>query len=217
MTSPQPTPPLPSPPHPAQAARSLAQAALAAAGAWAQPLDLARHRRAVSQLYSALRDVGIATRGLAQWVPADTPPGTASPEFARHVASGAGWLLSAWNSLDGVPAFEGLGQLADPDEPGAALCRAARLTILAWRQPSGSSLDRDTAIRRLITATGFLSAATLSLATYAPRHRAIDLQAVSASLAEATGSLTAAVQEPRNGATPGPEHGPSRHQPGAPE
>ena len=75
MTSRQPAPPLPPPPQPAQAARALAEAALAAAGAWAQPLDSARHSRAVSQLYSALRDVGIATRGLADWQPADAVPG----------------------------------------------------------------------------------------------------------------------------------------------
>jgi hypothetical protein len=105
--------------------------------------------------------------------------------------------------LEGVLAFEGLGQLPDPDEPGAALCHAARRTILAWRQPSGSSFDRDTAIRRLITATGFLSTATVSLATYAPRHRAIDLQAVNASLAEVTADLTAAIQETDSDAMPG--------------
>jgi len=217
MTSPQPAPPLPPPPQPAQAAWALAEAALAAAGAWAQPLDSTRHSRAVSQLYSALRDLGIATRGLAGWQPGDAPPGTASAEFARHVTSGARWLLSAWHILDGVLAFEGLGQLPDPDEPGTALCHAARSTILAWRQPSGSSFDRDTAIRRLTTATGFLSAATVSLATYAPRRRAIDLQAVGASLAEVTADLTAAIQETGSGDAPGPEQEPARHQPGDPE
>jgi hypothetical protein len=133
------------------------------------------------------------------------------------VTSGARWLLSAWNSLDGVLAFEGLGQLPDPDEPGAALCHAARGTILVWRQPSGTNLDRDTAIRRLITATGFLSAATVGLATYAPRRRAIDLQAVGASLTEVTADLTAAVQEADSGTAPGPGQEPAPHQPGGPE
>ena len=217
MTSPQPAPPLPPPPQPAQAARALAEAALAAAGAWAQPLDSARHSRAVSQLSSALRDVGIATRELAGWQPADAPPGTASAEFARHVTSGARWLLSALHTLDGVLAFEGLGRLPDPDEPGTALCHAARSTIAAWREPSGSNLDRDTAIRRLTTATGFLSAATVGLATYAPRDRAVDLQAVGASLAEATADLTAAIQETDSDAMPGRPVEPGRHQLGAPE
>lgn len=215
MTRSQPAQPLPPPPQPAQAAQALAEAALAAAGAWAQPLDSTRHSRAVSQLYSVLRDLGFATRSLAGWQPADAPPGTASAQFARHVTAGARRLLSAWTSLDGAPAFDGLGQLPDPDEPGAALCHAARSTILAWRQPSGSSFDRDTAIRRLITATGFLSAATASLATYAPSRDAIRLQAVGASLAEVTADLTAAIQDApdpchRAQATPRPRprHGP---------
>jgi len=216
MTSPQPAPPLPPPPHPAQAARALAETALAAAGAWAQPLDPGRHNRAVSQLYSALRDVGIATRGLADWHPADAPPGTASAEFARHVTSGARWLLSAWTSLEGVLAAEGLDPLPDPDEPGAALCHTARSTIPAWRQPTGTGAERDATIRRLITAAGFLSAATLGLATWAPR-RAVDLQSVGASLAEVTADLTAAVQETGSDAMPGRAVGPARRPLGAPE
>jgi len=216
MTSPQPAPPLPPPPHPAQAARALAETALAAAGAWAQPLDSTRHSRAVSQLYSVLRDLGIATRGLAEWRPADAPPGTASAEFARHVTSGARWLLSAWISLEGVLASEGLGPMPDPDEPGAALCHAARSTIPTWRQPAGTGAERDATIRRLITATGFLSAATLGLATWAPCD-AVDLQSVGASLAEVTADLTAAVQETDSNVMPGHAVGPARRQLGAPE
>lgn len=213
MTSSHPTPPLPPPPHPAQAARSLAEAALSAAGAWAQPLDPARHSRAVSQLHSALRDIGIATRGLTHWKPTEALPESASAEFARHVTAGARWLLTAWSCLDDILASEGLAQLPDPDEPGAALCRVARLTILAWRQPSGSSLDRDTAIRQLITAIGFLSAATVSLATYAPHHSAIDLQTLGASLTAVIADLTAAL-ETDNGTAPEAKQGPARHQPG---
>lgn len=216
MPSSRPVPPLPPPPQPAQAARALTGAALAAASAWARPLEPARHGRAVTQLYSTLRDLGIAAGGLATWQPADAPPGTAPAEFARHVTSGARWLLSAWNSLDGIPAFEGPSLLPDPDEPGAALCHAARRTIPAWRHPSGSSADRDNAIRQLIIATGFLSAAALGLATYAPHDRAIDLQATVASLDEATADLTAAIQETGSAAT-GPDAPPERHQPGAPE
>jgi len=216
MTSPRSAPPLPPPPPSAEAALTLAEAALAAAGAWTRPLDPARHGRAISQLYSALRDVGIATRGLAIWQPADAQPRT-QPEFERHMTSSAQWLLSAWISLEGVLAFEGLGQLPDLEEPGVALCRAARGTILAWRQPSGTSADRDLTIRRLITAMGFLSAATVSLATYSPRQRAIDLQAVGASLAEVTTHLTAAIHETDNGTAPRPGQEPAWHQPGGPE
>jgi hypothetical protein len=179
-------------------------------------LDSTRHSRAVSQLYSVLRDLGIATRGLADWQPADAPPGAASAEFARHVTSGARWLLSAWISLEGVLASEGLGPLHDPDEPGAALCHAARNIIPAWRQPAGTGAERDATIRRLITATGFLSAATLGLATWAPLH-AVDLQSVGASLAEVTADLAAAVDETGSDAMPGRAVGPARRQLGAPE
>src|SRR5213592_4872573 len=117
MTSRPLAPPLPKPQHPAVAAKALAEAAYAAAHAWAQPLEPDRHNRATSQLYSTLRDLGIAARGLA-----------------RYQTAGARWLLSACESLDGVLAAEGTGSLPDPDEPGAALCRTARTVILAWRQ-----------------------------------------------------------------------------------
>jgi hypothetical protein len=210
MTGPQPAPPLPPPPQPVQAARSLSEAALAAAGAWTQPLDPDRHSRAVNQLHSALRDLGIAIRGLAQWTPADMTPETVPAEFTRHVTSSALWLLSARDSLDDLPASKEVGRLPDPDEPGAALCHAARLTVLAWRQPSGSSFDRDTVLRQLIAAVGFLSTATESLAACAPWHRAIDLQAAGVSLAEASVSLTAAIQE----ACPEAAVGAERHEQG---
>jgi hypothetical protein len=218
MTSTQPVSPLPQPPQPADAAKALAEAACAAAGAWAQPLDPHRHDRAVSQLYSTLRDTGIAARGLAAWHPDSDQPGTAPGEFVRHVTAAAGWLLTAWHGLEGVLAAEGIGLLPDPDEPGAALCHAARGTIRAWRQPSGTAADRDTAVRRLITAVGFLSAGALGLATYGPPDRAADLQAVCAGLAEVTADLAAAVQEARSGTASGQhraEPGPRRQ--GAPE
>jgi hypothetical protein len=195
----------------------LADAAQAAAGAWAQPLDPDRHSRAVSQLYSAVRDLGIATRGLATWVPAGRSPETVSEQFAQHVTAGARCLLSAWNCLDEVLAFEGAGTLPDPGEPGAVLCHAARIAILAWRQPSGSRLDRETAISRLMTAIGFLSGATASLADCALRHRAIDLLAVGVYLAEANASLAAAILQPGDGPTAGPGQVAVRHQPGWPE
>jgi hypothetical protein len=196
MTSRPSAPPLPKPLHPAVAAWAVADAAHVAARAWARPLEPARHGRAVSQLYSVLRDLGIATRGLARYQLTDRPADPVSPDFPRHVDASARWLLNTCESLDGVLAAEGLGSLPDPDEPGAVLCRAARKAILAWRQPSGTSIDRDITVKRFITATGFLSAATLALAAYAPRRRAIDLHAVCAGLAEVTAYLTAAIQAP---------------------
>jgi len=126
------------------------------------------------------------------------------------VDASARWLLNTCESLDGVLAAEDLGSLPDPDEPGAALCRAARNAILAWRQPSGTSADRDITVKRFITATGFLSAATLGLATYAPRRRVIDLHAVCAGLAEVTAYLTAAIQASVEDASPGNGTEPAR-------
>jgi hypothetical protein len=187
---------LPQPQPPDAAAQALADAAGAAARAWARSLHPDRHQRAVSQLYSTLRDLGIAARGLAAWQVLGTPAGPLPQEFARHVTSSARWFLGACYCLDGVLAFEGLGPLPDPDEPGAALCRAARNVILAWRQPSGSSDYRDATVRAFIAATGLVCAGALSLAAYAPRRTFIGLQSVVASLAEAVVDLSAAVEEP---------------------
>jgi hypothetical protein len=194
MTSTHPFPSLPQPP--AAAAQALADAAGAAARAWARPQHPARHERAVSQLYSALRDLGIAARGLAAWQVLGTPAGPVPREFTRHVTAGARRFLDAWNCLDGALAFEGLGPLPDPDEPGAALCHAARNVIPAWRQPMGSSDYRDATVRAFITATGLVSAGALGLATYAPRRTFLGLQAAVASLAEAVADLSAATEEP---------------------
>lgn len=213
MTSTHHFPPLPQPQPPAAAAQALADAAGAAARAWAQPLHLARHQRAVNQLYSVLRDLGIAARGLAAWQVPGTPAGPVPREFARHVTAGARRFLDAWNCLDGMLAFEGPGPLPDPDEPGTALCRAARNVIPAWRQPSGSSDYRDATIRAFITATGLVSAATLGLATYAPRRTAIGLQTAVASLAEAIADLSAIIEEPA--ADPARDDSTSRPLPGS--
>jgi hypothetical protein len=205
MTRPYPAPPLPQPAEPVQAAKALAEAVQAAADSWAQPLDPDRHRRAVSQLYATVRDLGIATRGLTAWQPADSPPGATPAAFTRHVNSAAELLLSAWSRFEDVLAVEGTGELPDPDEPGTALCHTARNTILAWRQPSGTSHDRDATLRQLIAATGFLSAAMASLATCAPRHRAISLQEAGTDLARAIPSLAAGIEEADCGQAPGPE------------
>jgi hypothetical protein len=69
-------------------------------------------------------------------------------------------------------------------------------------------------VKRFITATGFLSSATLGLATYAPRRRAIDLQVAGASLAEVIVYLTAAIQVPAEDAAPGCVRGSARCQGG---
>jgi len=193
MTSTHQTPPvpLPEPLPPAAAAQALADAAGAAALAWARPLTQDRHQQAVAQLHAALLDLGIAARGLAAWQLPGTPDGAASPEFARLVNAGAFRFREAHFLLDDVLASGGPGPLPYPDEPGAALCRAARGLIPAWRQPWGST-ERDTTVRTLLTATGLLSAGVLALATWAPPRTAIGLHAALASLAEAVGDLSAA-------------------------
>jgi hypothetical protein len=212
MTSTHPIPPLPQPQPPAAAAGALADAAGAAARTWARPLHPDRHQRAVSQLYSTMQSLGIAARGLAAWQVPGTPEGPVPEEFARHVTSGARWYLGACICLDGVLAFEGLGPLPDPDEPGAALCRAARNVIPAWRRPTGSSDYRDATVRAFIAATGLVSAGALGLAAYAPRRTFIGLQTVVASLAEAVADLSAAVGEPA--ADPARDDSASRPLPG---
>ena len=191
----------PSRARPAAAAHALSDAASAAAAAWEQPMEPDAYSRAVSQLYSVLRDVGIAIRGLARYQIIPAPPGPADRRFAQHATTSAAWLLGAWHSLDGVVAAEGLGPLPVPAAPGDVLCQAARDTITAWRQPAGTAADRDTTAGQLITAIVSLSEATLSLAGYAPRHRTIDLYAVGAGLAEARIALASAIQHPAGQAT----------------
>jgi hypothetical protein len=160
-------------------------------------MDPIEYRRSVSQLYSILRDLGIATTGLARYQISGGPADAAASDFPQLVTASAQWLFGAWQSLDGVLAAEGLGPLPDPDEPGAVLCRAARSAITAWRQPAGTSAERDSTVELFITAVGFLAAATLSLATYSPRRRAIDLRAVGGSLAEVNACLAKAIQGSR--------------------
>jgi hypothetical protein len=187
--------------HSAAAAQTISDAARAVAAAWEQPMEPEAYSRAVSQLYSVLRDLGIAIRGLARYQITPAPPGPPDRGFAQHVTTSAAWLLGAWHSLDGVLAAEGLGPLPSPAGPGDALCQAARDAITAWRQPSGTAADRDATAGQLITAILFLSEATLSLAGYAPRHRTIDLYAVGAGLAEARVALASAIQIPAGQAT----------------
>ena len=212
MTSTHQTPPvpLPAPRPPAAAAQALADAAGAAAIAWARPLTHGRHQQAVAQLHAALLDLGIAARGLAAWQLPGTPDGAASPEFARLVNAGAFRFREAHFLLDDVLASGGPGPLPYPDEPGAALCRAARGLIPAWRQPGGSTDYRDTTVRALLTATGLLSAGVLALVTWAPPRTAIGLHATLASLAEAVADLSAAAWD----ADDDPWHGTQPRQQG---
>jgi hypothetical protein len=206
MTS-QPAPPLPPPLRPDVAAQAISQAAQAAARTWAQPMSPAAHRRAVSQLYSTLRDLGIAARGLARYQTVGHPSDPAPPGFPQHIAASARCFLATCDSLDGVLAAEGLDPVVDPTEPGAELCHATRSAIVAWRQPCGTSAERDTTVRQLVATTAFLAAAALSLATYAPRRLAIHLRAVHASLTKATDCLMNAIQVPRAvHKAPGPRH-----------
>ena len=89
MSSGSAAPPLPPPPHPAATARVLSETARAAADAWAQPMETAQFNRALSQLYSVLRDLGIATRGLARYQTTGYPADPAPLGFPRRVRAGA--------------------------------------------------------------------------------------------------------------------------------
>jgi len=204
VTSGPSAPPLPPPQHPAVAARTVSDAARAAADAWARAADPAESGLALSQMHSVLRDLGIATRGLARYQTAGHPADPAPPGFPRDLQAAAQHLLDASLSLAGVLAAEGLGPVPDPDEPGAALCRASRHAITAWRQPAGTSADRDTTVERLITAIGFLAAAAGSLAAGTPRQRTISLLAVGERLAAATACLAGAIPAPADDARPRP-------------
>ena len=209
MTGRSAAPPLRPPPHPAAAARAVSDAARAAADAWARPMEAAQFNRALSQLHSVLRDLGIATRGLARYQITRYPADPVPLGFPRHVQAGAQHLLDTWQCLDGVLVADGFGPVPDPDEPGAVLCQAVRTAITAWRQPAGTSADRDTTMERLITALELLATAARNLAASAPRQRTIELLAVDAGLAKAAACLRKAVQaaaddaalEPRDGDT----------------
>lgn len=195
MTARNPAPPLPQPQRPAVAAGALSDAAQAAAYAWTRFMEPAEHSRAISQLYSTLRDLGIAARGLARYQTADVSPGPVTGEdFPRHLTRSARLMFDANSRLDGVLAAEGLGTLPDDSEPGTLLCHTARHVILAWRQPAGTAADRDTTVKLLITAIWFLTVGALSLAVYAPRHRTFELRAVANCLAEVTACLTLAIK-----------------------
>lgn len=193
MTSGPDAPPLEPPAPPAGAARAIRQGAQTAASVWAQPMNPAEHNRALSQLHSILRDLGIATRRLARYQTTGHPADPAPPGFPQHIAASAERLLDACQHLDDVLAAEGLGPVPDPGEPGAILCQAARAAITAWRQPAGTSTERDITVEQLVTAVGFLTVAALNLTSDAPRRRTISLRAVAASLTGVTACLSKAL------------------------
>jgi hypothetical protein len=193
MTSGPGAPPLEPPAPPAGAARAIRQAAQTVASVWAQPMSPAEHNRALSQLHSILRDLGIATRSLAHYQTTGHPADPAPPGFPQHVAASAERLLDACQHLDDVLAAEGLGSVPDLDESGAMLCQAARAAITAWRHPVGTSTERDTTIEQFITAVGFLAAAALSLTADARRRHTISLRAVAASMTGVTACLSKAL------------------------
>ena len=109
--------------RPAAAAQALRDAASAVAAAWEQPVEPDAYSRAVSQLYSVLRDLGIAIRGLARYQIIPVPPGPADRGFAQHVTTSAAWLLGAWHSLDGVLAPKGSARSPAPPHPGTCCAR----------------------------------------------------------------------------------------------
>ena len=109
----------------------LADAAHVAAYIWARPMDPARHGRAVSQLYSVLRDLGIAARGLARYQTTDITADPASPDFARHVDSERPMAAQHLHSLDGVLAAEGIGPVPDPTNPARSY--AGQHATRSWR------------------------------------------------------------------------------------
>jgi hypothetical protein len=182
----------------------MSQAAQAAASAWAEPMDAAGYNRAVRQLYSFLRDLGIATRGLGRYQTRGDPGvPPAIPDFPERVAAASRSLLEASRSLDGVLAAEGFGLLSDDGEPGTALCQAARRSIRAWREPSGTRACRDATIEQLMAATSVLAQAAGNLAGRAQQPRAGQLHAVRDRLGDANSCLTGTLQaQPDRG---GPE------------
>jgi len=121
-------------------------------------------------------------------------PSARFEEFGRNVEIGSRRLLDAWECLDSVLAAEGIPVSDDPDELGAALCRAARDAILAWRQPTGTLADRDDTVQQLIAGIQVLADAISALASYAPRQKTVDLQRAGSQLMMAISALAAAVQ-----------------------
>jgi hypothetical protein len=193
MTSRRTAPPLPEPPTPAVAARAFSQAARAAASAWAQPMDPAGHHRGVCQLYSVLRDLSVATRGLARYqIAGESRP--AAQGFRQQVRALSLALLEASDNLDGVLAAKGPDPLPDDSDPGAALCQATREAIRAWRQPTGTRACRDAVIEQLLTALGTLMQATRSLAERSQPVMVSQLRAVHDHLGNAIFRLAGALE-----------------------
>lgn len=196
MTNRPPAPPLPSPESPMEAAWTLSQAAQAAACAWMQPLDPGGRKRAIRQIRSVLRDLGIATRGLARFQVTsgghpDRSPGDSA--FGRQLAEASSSLLKASQRLDDFPATASTGYLPSDDEPGAALCQAARSVFPAWRQPSGTATCRNEAVRLLMTTIADLALAARAVADSAQQPIADSMHAVHSHLRDVNDCLSEAL------------------------
>jgi hypothetical protein len=214
MTKKPPAPPLPAPPTPIEAARVLSRAAQAAACAWMQPLDPGGRNRAIRQIRSVLRDLGIATRGLARYqVTGEGAEGhlPGEPVFQRQLAAASSSLLEASQRLDDIPLAVGGRNLACDDEPGVVLCQAARRVFPAWRQPSGTAACRSEAARLLMAAVADLALALRALADSAEQPLTGQLRAARAHLRNVNDRLAEALcadaARPRSDARPGKPRG----------
>lgn len=194
MTDRRTAPPLLPPPAADLAARALSRAARTAASEWDHPMEPTRHDRAVCQLYSVLRDLSIATKGLAHFqITGGARIG--GQRFRHQVAAVSELLLEASDSLDGVLAGRRPDPLPDDSDPGAALYQAVRQAIRAWRQPTGTITCRDTTIEHLVTALGALAQGARGLADRAPPVRNGQLRAIHDRLGAAIFCLAGALED----------------------
>jgi hypothetical protein len=156
-------------------------------------MDPAGHHRGVCQLYSVLRDLSVATCGLARYqITGESRP--AAQGFRQQVRALSLALLEASDNLDGVLAAKGPDPLPDDSDPGAALCQATRQAIRAWRQPTGTRACRDAVVEQLVTALGTLIQATRSLADRSQPLQAGQLRAVHDHLGDAIFRLAGALE-----------------------
>jgi hypothetical protein len=196
MTNDPSAPPLPRPQPPDEAARALSHAAQAAASFWMNSMEPREHNRAVRQLCSALRNVGVATWGLAYYQTTDsTAPEHAITHFLQEVITASRSMLNASECLEDALAAERRG-VPDESEPGEVLCRAAWKTIRSWRRPVGTTADRDHVIEQLTTATEALGQAARNLSFQAQEACGDRLGTACSHLSDATFCLTNACRVP---------------------
>jgi hypothetical protein len=157
-------------------------------------MDLLAHNRAVWQLRSVLRDLDVATRGVARYrVTEGSPP--ADLGFRSRVTAVSQLLFKASNDLGGVPTGKGTNSVPDDGDPGAVLCQAAREVIRAWRQPRGGRACRDAAIEQFAAALAALAQAARGLADRARPPLADHLRAVHECLGDAIFCLAGALED----------------------